>query len=679
MSDKDDPAPADGPAAVTPASVAPADVARIWAVMSHEIRTPLMGVVGMLDVLNRTSLTDEQRRIIGTAEDSSGTLMRIIDDVLDFAKLESAQVNLDVAPADPVAIVESAAELLANIAGSKRIAITCEALDNPPFVLCDEIRIRQILLNIGTNAVKHTENGSVDLKVAVTGADADTVALRFSVIDTGQGIPLEMQGFLFEPFWQLAGREASIGGMGGVGLGLAICRSLVDAMGGHISVESTPGLGTRFDVDVTFTRAPVAAAPPPRLEDMEIISLEADDATLAIALRYLGAAGASIVRVDNLGALGRYVLAPQKKAVILLGSETEVEDVEAMAAGLQRMGSERLSSVVWLHHGAAGSLPANSGVWPVRTNPLHRADLFAAVTRTRGSREGDGFAVVARHQAQFVDPIDAAHAARADGLVILVAEDNKVNQEVLRQQLAILGYDCDIASTGHAALKALAERSYPLLLCDCHMPGMDGFELTRLIRGREAAGAPHMPIVAVTANAVPGEANRCRAAGMDDYLAKPIEIGALRAKLNRWIGPPKTQAVWAPTLPPMHGHDRVLDLRNLSLIYGEDPKRLAPMIEQWSSSMKEVLGDLEECVRSGAWEAALAATHRIKGSAGVAGAARLSAAAAALEVALQNGDVRAIAREGEQVRTLTLAGVNEAAEWRRAASSQAVVSAKAAS
>lgn len=662
-----------------PAPVAPADVARIWAVMSHEIRTPLMGVVGMLEVLNRTTLTDEQRRIIATAEESSVSLMRIIDDVLDFAKLESSQVKLEEAPADPAAIVEGTAELLANIAGSKRLTLTCEIAGETPWVVCDALRLRQVLLNIGANAVKYTESGNVALKVATLSSGPDTATLRFSVADTGAGVPLELQGFLFEPFWQLAGRGASLGGMGGVGLGLAICRTLVDAMGGHIAVDSRPGEGTRFDVDVTFKLAPPAAARLPVFGDTEVVAVDTGEATLGIALRYLEGAGASLVRVDTLGALGRHPPAAAKKTVMLLGPDAEAEDVEATAVALRRMGSERFSSIVWLHQGAAGSLPARSGVWPVRINPMRRGDLFAAVARRGGAREGDGFAVLARHRERFVDPSDAVQAARADGLVILVAEDNKVNQEVLRQQLAILGYDCDIAPTGHAALKLLGERSYPLLLCDCHMPGMDGFELTRMIRAKESGGGARMPIVAVTANAVPGEATRCRAAGMDDYLAKPIEIGTLQAKLDRWIGPVRPNASWT-TAPAtrIEAPEPTLDLRSLSVVYGNDPARLAPIIEQWTSSMKEVLHDLDASVTAQAWETALAAAHRIKGTAGVAGAARLSAAAAALEVTLQGRDTAAIERDCERVRALTLAGMKEAADWRRKTSAQAAVSEKAA-
>ncbi len=652
--------------------VAPADVARIWAVMSHEIRTPLMGVVGMLDVLGRTSLSDEQRRIISTAEESSVALMRIIDDVLDFAKLESTEVHLEETAADPAAILEGTADLLAPLADMKRLILTCETETRLPMVMCDALRLRQVLLNIGANALKYTDTGSVALTASVKEAHGDAVTLRFSVSDTGEGVPQELQGYLFEPFWQRAGRETTLSGLGGVGLGLAICRTLVDAMGGQIFVDSSQGKGTRFDVDISFKLAQNQTMTPARLEDIEVVTVDGGDAGLGIALRFLERAGAAILRVDNLGALGRHTPAERRRVVVLLGTDTETEDVEATVDALQRMGSEHLSSIIWLHGGPAGSMPLPGGVWPVRANPMRRADLLAAIEKTARASRGDGVPVVTRRQDPVIDAGATREAARADGLVILIAEDNKVNQEVLRQQLAILGYDCDIAGTGQAALKLLSERRYPLLLCDCHMPGMDGFELTRLIREAEVRGA-RMPIVAVTANAVHGEAQRCRDAGMDDYLAKPIEISTLQTMLARWI-PTQQTPTWAGARSaPSVGDtsERLLDLRGLTVVYGDDPNRLAPIIQQWADGIAGVLKEIETSVDRKAWDAALAATHRMKGSAGVAGAARLTAAAAALEVALHGGNPAAISAERERLRALAEAGLAEAADWSLAANDYA--------
>jgi len=660
--------------------------ARLWAVMSHEIRTPLMGVVGMLEVLNRTGLSEEQRRILATAEESSATLMRIIDDVLDFAKLQSTQVRFETAAADPLAILEGAADLLSQLAAAKRLSLTCEMLGEVPAIMCDALRLRQVLLNLAANAVKYTDCGSVSLTVAQLARNGDTATLRFSVQDTGQGIPADLQGFLFQPFWQLAGSS----GLGGVGLGLAICRTLVDAMGGRIAVDSAAGRGTRFDIDIPFTVAPTADTAVARpLEGCEIVVVDTGERALGIALRLLAAAGADITRVENLGLAPRRAAKAEgpmdkhagKRPVILIGPEAEAEDVEATAYALQRVNPDLAAALIWLYPGPGGNLPGlRYAVAPVAAYPMRRRDLVAAVMTVSGAARGpSGLTVVARHDPQHppADTTDAVNAARADGLVVLVAEDNRVNQEVLRQQLAILGYDCDVVPTGHAALKAMDARRYPLLLCDCHMPGMDGFELTGLIRAREGAeGTSHMPIVAVTANAVPGEAMRCRAAGMDDYLAKPIEIGALQAKLERWIGSPQartalTGASW--TGPAPDAAMPVVDLSALIEVYGRDRARLGPVLARWCATVTEALGDLEASLGARAWETAGAISHRLKGSAGVAGAASLSAAVAVLEVVLKGGNAAAIADESARLRVAAQRALADVEEWLAATAGQAAL------
>ena len=536
MSDTSDSKPKDAPA---PSGIDPSGV---WAAMSHEIRTPLMGVVGMLEILSRTSLTDEQRRIIATANESSSALMHIVDDVLDFAKLESARAALSPAPTDLADLLEGCTETLANQADAKGLGITCEVDLNMPLVMCDAPRLRQVLLNIGVNAVKFTDAGQVELRVQAGAVTAQGTAIRFTIADSGIGIPAGFHAFLFQPFSQLAVNAGR--GHGGVGLGLAICRSLVEAMDGTITVESMPGRGTRFIIDIIFPPAPGSAQTIPNLNGLSVIAVDAGESSLAIAVRYLENAGAVVRRVDALSTLGANSLQSvfplatgEGSLVVLIGPDAEAEDVQAATATLNP-GTAAKPPVLWLHPRAVGGaqILARRGVRAVRAHPLRRAELFAAVGAGQPAADHAGTPVLTRHldMKPFTDE-EAAAAARAEGRVILVAEDNVVNQQVLRQQLAILGFDCDIAGNGNIALQALRERSYLLLLCDCHMPGVDGFELTRAIRASEKAsekkgeknGARRLPIIAVTANAMPGEPERCRAAGMDDYLAKPIEISGL--------------------------------------------------------------------------------------------------------------------------------------------------------
>jgi len=643
------------------------DETGIWAAMSHEIRTPLMGVVGMLEILSRTSLTDEQRRIIATMGESSHALMRIVDDVLDLAKLESARASLSPVATDIADLVESATASLAAQAEAKGLAITCE-VDTLPSVVCDPLRVRQVLLNLGTNAVKFTDAGHVALSVhAADGSNvsADTAALRFTIEDSGIGIPQELQGFLFRPFAQLAAGR----GLGGVGLGLAICRNLVEAMRGRILVDSTPGIGTRFHVDVAFpvSRKDVATFTPPSVEALSIVAVDSGEPALQIALRYLAGAGAQVQRIGALSDIGGLA----DDAIVLIGPGAEADDVRAATSTLaRRAGAQIQPSLLWLYPRAVGGTQvlARQGVRGICAHPLRRADLFAAVMAAREMGPLRETPVLTRHVD--IKPLadhDAAAQARVEGRVILVAEDNAINQQVLRQQLAILGFDCDIAGNGAAALQALREQKYLLLLCDCHMPGMGGLELTQQIRVNEkaqGASVTRLPIIAITANAMQGEAERCRVAGMDDYLAKPIEISNLKAAIDRWLD--KSSDVRHPSLAArvmsaMQVRDApartaVIDLNNLKALFGDDSTRLRPVLNQWRTAMELAAADLRAALADRRWDDAGLAAHRIKGSAGIAGAHGLSLAATALESALQQERLAAAAEEGARV----LAGVDEA-------------------
>jgi len=692
----------------TPTGVATGG-AGVWAAMSHEIRTPLMGVVGMLEILSRTSLTDEQRRIIATVGESSMALMRIVDDVLDLAKLESARSALTPVATDLVDLLESCTELLANQAESKNLAITCEVPFDVPPVMCDALRLRQVLLNLGINAIKFTETGHIALSARVIASEADTATIRFTIADSGIGIPADLHAFLFQPFSQLAVGTGR--GLGGVGLGLAICRNLVEAMGGKITVDSASGKGTRFYVDVTFPKTGPEFGTPqiPSLEGLSVVAVDAGEPGLQIALAYFEGAGARVQRFGALNSLGGNTLtALQRSAdtkdaenlVVVIGPDAEPEDVEAATATLQGGMSPAKVPVLWLHPRAVGGALslARRGVRAVRAHPIRRAALLSAIAGARAFVEDFSSApVLTRHLS--AKPFashdeEAAATARAEGRVILVAEDNIVNQQVLRQQLAILGFDCDIAGGGAAALQALRERPYLVLLCDCHMPGIDGFELTRLIRLGEKSGAARLPIIAITANAMPGEPERCRAAGMDDYLSKPIEIKTLQAALERWLDPnwhPVSVGGMPPTTAPMpllavtptQASVAPIDLRNLKTVFGDDPERLKPVLEQWRVVIDDAARELRAAVTARRWDEMTAAAHRIKGSAGIAGAHDLSASAVRLETALHTQDRAAIKREVASVLECAAGALRAIEAWNASkvapASAQAAFSATVAS
>lgn len=664
-----------------PASLeAPRQEATVWAAVSHEIRTPLMGVIGMLEILGHTSLTEEQRRIIATAETSSLALMRIIDDVLDFARLESTSVSLTPAPTDVGELAEESATFLAGQAGAKGLIVTCETDQRLPLVMCDPVRVRQLLVNLGGNAVKFTDQGAVAISVQMTAATSREVSLRLSVKDSGIGIPEDLRSFLFQPFSRLAQGGAV---RSGAGLGLAICRRIVEIMGGAIALDGTAGAGSVFHVDLTLPIATAACDNSTVLDGLKVLAVDGDTA-VAIALKYLEAAGAEVVRLAGLGEIARR-LAPASlgdqthgtsvrsgPVLVLFGPEAEAEDIAAVSGALKAMTPSSVvwpaPSLLWLRSRTVTTTP---GVDSIAAYPLRRADLLAKARRaadpaaplqpvvTRRAEAHTGFAAMRE---------ETAAAARAEGRVVLLAEDNPINQDVLCQQLSILGFDCDIADNGTAALKALETGAYPVMLCDCHMPGMDGFELTKRIRAMEAqgplhpGGPPRMPIIAVTANALPGEAGRCLAAGMDDYLPKPIEIRTLSAMLSRWI--PAMQATVPMAPAPAPARADVVDIRNLAAIYGNDQDRLKRVLTEWRAGIEDGTRVIASAFAASGpgktrLEPALDAAHRIKGSAGIAGAFGLSADAAALEAALREGNVAA-AREAARKLEATAAEAVEA-------------------
>ncbi len=641
--------------------------AAVWAAVSHEIRTPLMGVIGMLEILGHTSLTEEQRRIIATAETSSHSLMRIVDDVIDFARLETTSVTLAPVPTDIGLLAEDCAGFLATQAGPKGLALTCEIDGLLPRVVCDPVRLRQLLVNLGGNAVKFTDHGTVALSVQLTATREREVSLRLSVQDSGIGIPVELRPFLFQPFSRLI---TGGGERRGAGLGLAICRRIVEIMGGAITVASVPAgaAGSVFHVDLAlpiadFSKEDGAKEDGIVLDGFSILAVDGDRTT-AIALRYLEDAGAQVTRLRALGEITQRIGAAGP-ALVVLGPETESEDITAVATALRA--TPGAPALLWLKPQSGQAAVESIAAYPLRRRELLAAakrvgDPLAAVAApvvTRRAPAQMGFAAVRE---------EATAAARAEGRVVLVAEDNPINQDVLCQQLSILGYDCDIADNGAAALKALETGRYLLMLCDCHMPGVDGFELTRRVRAIEGtANAQRLPIIAITANALPGEAARCRAAGMDDYLAKPIEIRTLQAMIERWLPLALQTPAVIPFPPgsggaaPASGVSPVVDTRNLEAIYGNDPVRLARVLAEWRAGIEEAVRTIADALTTGRPDAALAAAHRIKGSAGIAGAYGLSAEAAALEVALRAGNGAAAKQAAQRVEAVAAAAVSEIA------------------